>query len=71
MIRKRDPGHFGWSKVFIGSLQGLNSTPSRHIPFVDEVAGPVIISALLFVAVLANFVFRGPYAFLPFWCVPH
>jgi len=53
MIRRRDPGHFGWSfltEIFIKLMPNL---------FEDAVKGPVILSIALFVAVFANFVIRG------------
>ncbi|KAJ3518709.1 hypothetical protein NM688_g9400 [Phlebia brevispora] len=50
MIRKRDPGHFANIHAY---------------PCTDQIAGPLIISALLFCAVLANFIIRGTDASLP------
>lgn len=51
MIRRRDPGHFGtrFAILFWG----------RSHPGEDQIVGPVIISAFLFFAVLANFIIRG------------
>ena len=36
---------------------------------IDQVAGPVIISALLFFAVLANFILRGALHFVSRWMI--
>ena len=52
MIRKRDPGHYGSFHLL------RNSGPES---LADAIIGPVIVSTLLFVAVLANFVIRGMY----------
>ncbi|KAF5391599.1 hypothetical protein D9757_002535 [Collybiopsis confluens] len=51
MIRRRDPGHFGiHSKI--------PHTYSVNLP-ADAPAGPIIVSVLLFFAILANFIIRG------------
>jgi hypothetical protein len=53
-IRKRDPGNFGEN--------GTNSfSVSFSYVWVDELWGPVVISALLFVAVATNFSIRRVY----------
>ena len=57
MIRRRDPGHFG--------IHPFSSYP-RHTTWLfqcttDALAGPVLLSIVLFVAVLANFILRGLY----------
>ncbi|KAJ8072889.1 hypothetical protein PM082_016448 [Marasmius tenuissimus] len=54
MIQRRDPGHFGAYK-----LPGPQTTPNHLCE--DEIVGPVIISALLFVAILSNFIIRGKF----------
>ena len=59
MIRRRDPGPFGVSSVCY-IIQSVGIT----VRFTDQIAGPVIISALLFFAVLANFIFRGALPFM-------
>lgn len=53
MIRKRDPGHHG-------PFSSLLPPPCPQ-SFTDAIAGPLIVSTILFVAVLANFVVRGMY----------
>jgi hypothetical protein len=62
MIRRRDPGPFGASLYAIlrRAWEPLRGITMR---FTDQIAGPVIISAFLFFAMLANFIFRGA---LPF-----
>jgi hypothetical protein len=52
MIRKRDPGHFGQCTIWKYRVTQLTRV-------VDQIIGPVLISALLFCAVLANFIIRG------------
>lgn len=54
MIRRRDPGHFG-SHI----IPTTNIIVLTHPLSPDALAGPVILSIALFVAVLANFVIRG------------
>lgn len=68
MIRRRDPGHFGACYSHVDSPMGGEAVPQSVEPSfffffafdpLDQIAGPVIISAFLFFAVLANFIFRG------------
>ena len=57
MIRRRDPGHFG----FVFPLFNPSVTLTL---FVDALAGPVILSIALFIGILANFVIRGSFSFI-------
>ena len=67
MIRRRDPGNFG-TYVMVTPTVGISEgIPAR---FLDQIAGPVIISALLFFAILANFVLRGALPPLHLMVVP-
>lgn len=66
MIRKRDPGNFGVYIAYPWSSHPLLESPNHsysgfndHVYSLDQVIGPVIISALLFFAVLSNFIVRG------------
>jgi hypothetical protein len=61
MIRRRDPGHFGASPLILcWPWEYLRDSDSLIL---DQIAGPVIISAFLFCAILANFVIRGALQF--------
>jgi hypothetical protein len=55
LIRRRDPGHFG------ESLPTCCVEAVRLDEYPDQIVGPVIISIILFGAVLANFIIRGPF----------
>jgi hypothetical protein len=61
MIRRRDPGNFG--AFVLGVMQNVKMPEGGFwvlIPLlIDQITGPVVISACLFFAVLANFIFRG------------
>lgn len=61
MIRRRDPGHFGMPCIlaFFSPLKSL----------VDALAGPILLSIALFVAVLANFIIRGAHVLYFFNCL--
>jgi hypothetical protein len=58
MIRKRDPGYFG-VHTFLSPPWKPPDVRAALRRVIDQVLGPVIISALLFFAVLSNFVIRG------------
>lgn len=59
MIRRRDPGNFGVYPLYVMLRRPWE--PLRG--YIDQIAGPVIISALLFFAILANFILRGALRF--------
>lgn len=52
MIRRRDPGNFGL-------VMSWFCQKSTHTLSADRISGPVVVSVLLFFAILANFVIRG------------
>ena len=58
MIRRRDPGNFGASGRSTGTLKPY---VLHFTTLTDQITGPVLISAFLFFAVLANFIIRGEF----------
>ena len=59
MIRKRDPGYFGVYCFLSPRMEAMLMYQLPRLPWIDQVVGPMIISALLFFAVLSNFIIRG------------
>jgi hypothetical protein len=58
MIRRRDPGNFGASPYVMQVVRIPERTRFSFLDL-DQIAGPLIISAFLFFALLANFIIRG------------